>query len=328
MSEKRPTIVDIARLLGVSHSTVSRAFTHPQLLSPRTVELVRTTAADLGYIPNRSAQALSTGRPGVIGLLVPDITNPFFPPMIRAAQRVAERRGISVYIGESDNDPERELALISRFERQVEGFIIASSRLSETALRGATERVRSVLVNRDLAGVPRVLLPAGEELRRAIADFADHRAHGAAGLAAGGRVAYVGGPHRSWSQGERRAAVEEACREHGVPVTVSSCEVGTYRESHRIGEALEVAAGDLVIAFDDVIAHGLFDALTARGLRIPEQVMVLGCDGALPVETSPRLPTVRLAASGAGRRAAEMLLDAADPERVELPASLVRWPLS
>jgi LacI family transcriptional regulator len=175
---RRPTIVDIANELGISHSTVSRAFTQPRRLRPETVERVRAAAAEMGYVPNRSAKALSTGKPGVIGLIVPDITNPFFPPLIRAAQRAAERQDIAVYVGESDNSQERELALIARLERQVEGFVIASSRLSDEALRGVTERTPSVLVNRDLEGVARILLTAGPALTEVITDYAGRSGRG------------------------------------------------------------------------------------------------------------------------------------------------------
>lgn len=317
MSEM-PTIVDIAKALGVSHSTVSRAFTAPHRLRAETVQRVRTKAAEMGYVPNRSAKALSTGRPGVIGVLVPDITNPFFPPMIRAAQRAAERHDVAVYVGESDNDPERELHLLDRFEHEVEGFVIASSRLSEAALLQVTDRVDSVLVNRDIPGVRRILLSAADALCHALADHADSHP---------GRVHYVGGPHRSWSEAERRAAVTDSCAQLGLDLDTHACHSGTYDEGYEIGGLLHPAGGDLVVAFDDVIAHGLFDALSGRGVAIPAEVRMLGCDGALPVRTSPRLPTIRLAAADAGRRAVQMLLGDVDvEERSCLPGQLTAWP--
>jgi LacI family transcriptional regulator len=315
---RRPTIVDIANELGISHSTVSRAFTQPRRLRPETVERVRAAAAEMGYVPNRSAKALSTGKPGVIGLIVPDITNPFFPPLIRAAQRAAERQDIAVYVGESDNSQERELALIARLERQVEGFVIASSRLSDEALRGVTERTPSVLVNRDLEGVARILLTAGPALTEVITDYAGRSP---------GAVRYVGGPHRSWSETERRTAITAACTATGCELTTAFCQLGTYEEARAIGEGILVEPGDLIIGFDDVLAHGLFDALADRGLRVPGDVTIIGCDGALPIQTSPQLPTNKLATATAGRRAVEILLEESDDPVVRKEEGvLTRWP--
>ena len=96
-----PTISVIAKKLGVSRSTVSRAFTRPDLLRPETVERVLAAAEDLSYVPNSVARALSTGHNGIIGLIVPDIANPFFPPLIRAAQAGADQQDFCVLLGDS-----------------------------------------------------------------------------------------------------------------------------------------------------------------------------------------------------------------------------------
>ena len=99
----RSTIQQVARSLGVSPSTVSRAFNAPHLLKEETVSAVVATAERMGYVPNLHARALVTGKTGLIGLIVPDITNPFFPPLVRAAQRAAETRGLSVMIAETNS---------------------------------------------------------------------------------------------------------------------------------------------------------------------------------------------------------------------------------
>src|SRR5690606_20676084 len=96
------TIRDVAAAAAVSRSTVSRAFTRPQLLSPETVRHVLAVAARLGYVGNQAARALSTGRFGNIAVVVPDIANPFFPPLVRSLQLAAEAADLAVFLGDSD----------------------------------------------------------------------------------------------------------------------------------------------------------------------------------------------------------------------------------
>src|SRR5215212_11112853 len=107
-----PTISQVAKAAGVSPATVSRTFNRPELLSHATLKRVRGVAEKLGYVPNQVARALSTGRAGNIALIVPDIANPFFPPLIRAAQAHADRVGYAVFLGDSDEQPEREEVLL------------------------------------------------------------------------------------------------------------------------------------------------------------------------------------------------------------------------
>src|SRR5215470_3528997 len=119
-----PTISDVAKAAGVSTSTVSRAFSRPEMLLEETVAQVRSVATQLGYLPNPMARALSTGRQGNIAIVVPDIANPFFPPLLRAAQTTADAAGFSVFLGDSYEDPARELRLVNKLVMQVEGFIL------------------------------------------------------------------------------------------------------------------------------------------------------------------------------------------------------------
>ena len=92
-------------------------------------------AAEIGYVPNHHARALITGRSGAIGLVLPDVANPFFPPLIRYAQLAAEDYGLAVFVADTAEDTKRELQMIERLSPQVEGLIIASSRLPDRVLR-------------------------------------------------------------------------------------------------------------------------------------------------------------------------------------------------
>lgn len=300
------TIVQVATALGVAPSTVSRAFTRPHLLLPETVARVRETAAEMGYEPNRHARALSTGRTGAIGLVLPDITNPFFPPVVRAAQQAAEEAGLSVLVAESDNDPSRELRRLDQLRPQVEGIVLASSRLSEEQLEQVVRRDRVVLVNRDHPGTARVLIGSGSAVRAAVAHLATSGSR---------RLCYVGGPSRAWSEQERRAAVLDAGTSHGLTVTTHRVESGTYADARALAELLRPDEIDAVIAFDDVVAHGVIDGLAARGIDVPGDVRLIGCDDALPIETHPRLSTIRLPSAQGMRRAVELLLTGDSPLR-------------
>ena len=316
---KAPTIVELAKLLGVAPSTVSRAFTDPGKLLPETVERVRRKASEIGYVPNNHARALITGRSSVVGMIVPDIANPFFPPILRHAQRAAEEQGLSLILADSDGDPERELQLVGRLTPQVEGLVLAASRLPEKSLVTVADRLPTVLVNRDIAGIPRVLVSADRALDEAVAEFTrdGHRS-----------LAYVGGPPESWSNTQRARQVARSAREQGLALAQFDAPGGTYSEGFDVAREVVAAGATSVIAFDDVIAHGLISGFQAAGLSVPLDVSVLGCDDTLTTTTYPPLSSIALDLAGAGRLAVETLSasarqpDAAE-ERIELEGRLV-----
>lgn len=315
MTVARASVVDVARALGVSPSTVSRAFNHPERLRPQTVAAVQEAAERLGYVPNRHAQALITGRTGAIGLIVPDITNPFFPKLVRAAQRTAEQRGLSMFVAETGYDPEKERRQIATMAPQTEGVIVASSRLPDDELRLIAERARVVFINNDAPGLARVLLSSSAALREGIEHLVASGAR---------RLCYVGGPGRSWSEGERRGTVRDAAAARGLETTYLRDESGTYTEARALAAAVLDSGADAVIAFDDVVAHGVLDGLLVERVRVPEEVALLGCDDALPIQTHPRMSTIRLPFSEAVRAAVTLIVaDEIEPDtRIEVAGVL------
>lgn len=296
----RSTIQQVARAVGVSPSTVSRAFNAPHLLRPETVSQVVATAERLGYVPNLHARALVTGKTRLIGLIVPDITNPFFPPLVRAAQRAAEARGLSVMLAETNSVPDRERAHIASLAPHCGGLIIASSRLTPEELRHIAESTRLVLVNNDTSGIARVLVSSSDALAEGIRALTHKGAR---------RFCYVGGPHRSWSESERRSTLEGLSEELGLESNYLRDESGTYLEARDMAAHLDMDV-EAIIAFDDVIACGVLDGLRDRGVAIPDEVALLGCDDALPVQTRPRLSTIRLPAAEGVTEAIRLLTSA------------------
>jgi LacI family transcriptional regulator len=296
-----PTISVIAKELGISRSTVSRAFTKPHLLRPETVERVLAKAESLRYAPNKAARALSTGHNGIIALIVPDIANPFFPPLIRAAQAGADRQDFCVLLGDSAENPDQETRLITRFTPQVDGFVLVSSRLTDTALTTHALRRPLVLINRDIPRIPRVLVDSDTGIMQAVAHLAElgHE-----------RLAYVGGPASSWSDHQRRRGIATARAEHGMEApTMLQAKPATYAGGTAAVEALLASGATAVLAFDDVVAHGILAGLAERGVRVPEDISVIGCDDVFAATTYPPLTTISLGCADAGEIAVSVLLE-------------------
>jgi LacI family transcriptional regulator len=295
-----PTISQVAAVAGVNRSTVSRAFTRPDMLSPETVQKVLAAAQQLGYVPNHTARALSTGRHGNIALIVPDVANPFFPPLIRSAQREMDRLDFCLFLGNSDEDPRQEDKLVGRLSGQVEGLILASSRLPEDRIRTHAAARPLVLINRDVEGIPRVLIDSGSGVREAV----DH-------LAGLGHkiIAYVSGPPTSWSNKQRRAAVRKATDALGIRHVVVSAPVPSYEAGRAAAAQVLRTGATAAIAFDDVTAHGLLAGLGDAGVTVPEAFAVVGCDDVLGAVTQPALTTVSNRSVEAGRTAVSLLFD-------------------
>ena len=295
----RPTMADLASTLGVSKSTVSRAFSRPDLLGSRTVTRIVETAAEIGYVPNRAARALSTGLHGNIAMVVSDISNPFFPPLIRAAQAEADRSEFCVFLGNSDEDPQQEDRLVGRFLSQVEGLVLVASRLDEARIREHAMRCPLVLVNRDVEGIARILIDSGPAVSDAVAHLA--------GLGHE-RLVYVSGPVSSWSDQERRRAVAASAEAHGMTLAICHASKPTYEMGRSLATEVVGTGATATVAFDDVTAQGLMAGLADLGLRVPADMSIVGCDDVLGARTTPPLTTISTASREAGEHAVALLL--------------------
>lgn len=298
-SRASPTIRQVAEASGVSRATVSRAFTRPAMLSAETVRQVKAAADRLGYVPNQVARALSTGRHGNVALIVPDVANPFFPPLIRAAQLRADTAGLCVFLGNSDEDAGREDRLVGRLLGQVEGLVLVSPRMTQERIRLHAARRPIVLVNRDVEGITRVLIDTGPAVSAAMAHLASlgHR-----------RIAYVSGPAASWSNQQRRAAIRREAAARGLETVAVPARRPTY-EAGRLSAAPIVASGaSAAVAFDDLVAQGLIAGLAALGLAVPGAFSVVGCDDVLGETTYPPLTTISARCADAGEIAVDLLL--------------------
>ena len=150
---RRATITDVAAAAGVAPSTVSRAFTRPERVNHRTREHVLAVAEELGYTPNPAARALESGRTNTLALLVPDITNPYFAGVIKGAERAAAAAGLTLVLGDTQENPATEEQLVRRLGPAVDGFVLSASRLPDDELRRAAELNPIALINRATPGV-------------------------------------------------------------------------------------------------------------------------------------------------------------------------------
>lgn len=297
------SLATVATAAGVSQSTASRAFTSPKMLAPATRQRILATATELGYRPNYVGRALATGRTMSLGMVVPDIANPFFPPIIKAAQQTSRSAGYSLMIANGNEDPKEEQRVVERLGQQVDGLILCSPRarlrsIEETAL---TRPV--VLVNRVARDLPSVLVESSD----ALADAVDHL------FDLGHRmIAYVRGPHRSWSNQERLEALAARCRKHGISLVTVGEGVLTRNAGLEAGVAAIQAGATATVAFDDLLAVGVLSALAEQGLKVPDDHSVIGCDDVLSDFTTPRLTSIGGVGTVAGRAAVEMLLQLID----------------
>jgi LacI family transcriptional regulator len=310
-----PTIHDLAQHLGVHKSTVSRAMdpARRHLISTELLQRVEAAARELGYRPNHAAAALSTGRSKTIGVLLPDITNPVFPPILRGIEDALDAEGYFALLANTDS-ARREGAAQAALERmqaqRVEGFLIATAVRDDAWLDGLRKSgARIVLVNRtDGRGeLPAVISDDMLGMRLAV----DH-------LVALGhrRIAHLAGPAALSTGLARRIGFEQALNTHGLKAAaVVECGAYAVAAGHAaMAPLLARRRGKLpftaVVAANDLIALGALQALRERGIGVPETVSVIGHnDMPLLDQVSPPLSSVRIQHYEMGLRAARLLLD-------------------
>lgn len=328
---QKPTLRDVAHAAGVHPATASRAL-NPQtrsLVNADTAKRVMRAAERLGYVPNPIARSLKTARSSTIGLVLPDLTNPLFPPIARGVDDELGAAGYSALIVNTDNDPERERKLVSSLRsRNVEGLVVATARLDHPLLeqlRG--EGVPMVLVNRrteDL-DIPCVIADDTTGVTMAVKHLADlgHQ-----------RIAHIAGPLDTSTGVVRANAFHAAVRDLRLDDDPSLVVEAAYwvEENGAIAMRRLLDAGTeftAVVAGNDLIALGCYDVFAERGISCPEDVSVVGFND-MPFldKLRPPLTSVAVPHHQIGVEAARMLLEIINepdrpPRSVLLPVTLV-----
>ena len=310
----RSTISDIAKEAGVSLATVSRVLNDKaEGVGTETRLRIKEIMERLEYEPSSVARGLATGKSRTVGLVVPDIADPFYPLLIKGAEDELRRRGYGLFLCDSDLDIDKEKEHVRiLLEKSVDGVILDST-LSDCDCQ------LDLLEKR---GVPYVLLDRSIESRASAAGvYADNREgarRAVAYLREGGarRLFFIDGPAGLALSKLRRTGVEDALLESGPAATSLMEAEGDYSlaSGERVVDDLLDASGgevpfDAIFASNDRMAIGALRCLKRRGIRVPEEVEIVGFDDIeLASLVDPPLTTVSQPASEMGRRCAALLL--------------------
>jgi DNA-binding LacI/PurR family transcriptional regulator len=315
------TIRAVASVAGVSPSTVSRALNTPELVNAETRRRVLDSADRLGYRPNRSARSLVLGRTANLGLIVPDIANPFFAPFIKAVQARVRDSDYALFLADTDEDPVTESALAQAMAQQVDGLILCSPRMPAARLRAVGERTAVVVANRLSRTVPSIAMDHGPGIEQAVTHVRalGHR-----------RCAYLAGPRGSWSNRQKLRHFTAACAAQGIRLSVLGPFEPRFSGGYRAADEVLSAGVTAVFAYNDLLALGVMSRLAGRDVAVPGDLSVIGIDD-IPMAsmTSPPLTTVSVPISRVAQASAAMLLSllaAAVPQRpgtAELETRLV-----
>jgi len=312
MIERTVTLRDVAERAGVHPATASRALNPETRLLVRedTARRVLEAAESLGYHPNPVARSLRTRRSNTVGVLIPDLTNPLFPPIVRALEDRLAAAGYVALIGNTDGDGERERLVFRQMRaRHVDGMVLATAHLSDPLL---TEAARAglpvVLMNRMAQdhSLDSVSVDNERGMRMAVAHLAGEGHQ---------RIAHIAGPQEVSTGLSRYRGFMSAMEAHGLeadPDLIVTAKAFSIEEGLRCTRALlERRAGcTAVAAGNDMLAVGCFAALEEAGLNCPADVSVVGFNDMPFIDRlRPPLTTIRFPHYQLGTEAAQLLLE-------------------
>ena len=304
------TIYDIARHVGVSAGTVSRALSRPEKVLPATRERIQQAAAALGYVPNTIARTLKTQRSGKILVTVPDIANPFFAKILQGAEETAQAAGYAVLLGDTQHQPDREERYAQMLRRnEADGLIVLGHRLPPTA-REIVQQLgpRAPVVNGcefdPALGIPSVHIDNAAAARAAMEHLygLGHQ-----------RIAVVGGPPDNPLHQQRLEGAKAAARARGrlrqLILAPGDFSVESGYAAARQLLAQGTGAPTAAFCFSDQMALGVLAACRDLGLGVPHDVSVIGFDDlASSRYLNPPLTTISQPMREIGIRAVKLLL--------------------
>ena len=309
-AKRKVTIRDVADLVDVHHSTVSRALspTKRDQISPAVVQKVEKAAKKLGYYPNIVASSLKQNRSFAIGVLIPDLMNPLFPPIIRGIQDTAEAFGYTVITANTDDEEVKERDALRMMQgRSIEGVIIATARRTDPVVEECIDNdIPFVLVNRTVDRDDVNVVIVDEDFGiRAVLDHLMGMKHTS--------IAHIAGPQHTSTGYHRAKAVADYLRRHNLRTDlVETSDKFTIEEGGRAFRKLLARDNSFtaIVASNDLLALGCMDAMREVGLLVPENISVSGYDDILFLERmNPGLTTVLVPKYEMGSQATKALLD-------------------
>jgi len=322
----RPTLADVARLAGVSVSTASNALTGLRPVGEDARRRVLTAAEELAYEPDRAARSLVSRRSDTVGIVIPDVTNPFFAELGRNLERRLAERGFAAIIGDSDNDVVRQRRYMTAFEsRRVDGLIVVPAIYDdEGELAQVARRTPTVLLDRTTRGWSGSTVSVSQAA--GIEALVDHL------IALGHRhFAFVSGALTASTGHERVVSFTAHLERLGLPQpTVVEAEFTLESGRAAVRELFEGEATQLtaICAADDLLAFAVLEGARRYGIGVPSDVALTGFDD-IPYASfvDPALTTVRQPWAAMSSHAVELLVGQlnghADPESIVLEPELI-----
>ncbi len=318
----RVSIKDVAKVAGVSHSTVSRALAGNPLVSERTRRRIERHAQKLGYTPNALARGLVTQRTCALGVIVTSIADPFVAEVVRGIDQVAGDNGYRVVLGISRNDPAREVNAVKELrESRVDAVIVASSRVGSLYGPHLQEiGVPIVLINSQHPGTFLHSVAVDDMLGAKLAT--QHL------IAQGHRViGHLRGPAGYRATKNRLAGYRKALREAALPFDPGLIQAGDGRVeggAQAITFWEQTPAPTAIFCYNDMTAIGALHALKQRGIRVPQDVSLVGFDDiAFAAYCDPPLTTIRQPMFEMGKRATQMALTLMRDPAIPVPDVII-----
>ena len=294
------TIYDIAKLSGFNPSTVSRALTTPGRINSKTEAKIKAAAKELNYQVNPFARALPTGRTKMIAIIISDITNPVFFNVVRGAEIAAAVEGYTLVIAESQESSTNEAEALQRILPTVDGVVLVTTRLSDEEVQDINRQKPVVLINRKVPGVADVVPSHEEGIADAVRHLADlgHK-----------HIAFLSGPRASWMNSERWTNLMKNAVKAGMTIVEIGPNDPTLEAGRLAVDRIKAAGVTAVFTYNDLMGIGLLREAVAQGIRIPEDLSLIGFDNIFGSDfTSPPLSTVHLDLQQSGKEGVTALM--------------------
>jgi DNA-binding LacI/PurR family transcriptional regulator len=321
------SIYDIARKAGVSPSTVSRALENHPRIGAATRKRIQELAVEMNYVPSTVAKSLATKKTWTIGIVLAGISDPFMGRVVEGVEQVALENGFNVFISTSQNDLQRERAVIETLQkRQVDGVIVISTHLFEHSTRFFEQsKVPVVFINEYSPGRSMHFVGIDDVFGARLA--VEHL------IALGHRrIGYVSVPNRPLSNQQRFKGYQEALGAAGIAIDPALI-FSSHTIEHHVGvgeaslEPLLAAGASAAFCYNDVAAIGLLAACHRHSISVPDDLSIIGFDDIdMAAYTMPQLTTVHQPRFVLGQQAMRMmlaLLDGQEPGNQILPCELV-----
>jgi LacI family transcriptional regulator len=308
ISPHRPSrIKDVAKVAGVSTATVSHVINNTKYVTDKTRESVMRAIKQCNYYPNAQARSLASGRTDMIGVLVSDISNPFFPDLVKSIEMAAFERGYNIILLNTNYDADRA----TDYVRRLIGLKVAGVALMTAEL---DQKLIQELIQKKIHVVSQNFGRVGEHMSSIVIDYAVGVEEAVIHLASLGHkhIVHIAGPNRLNATNVRRDAFLDSVARH-IPNAKTAVYEGDFKFEGGRRAASEILAGDelptAILTANDMMAFGVMKELRGAGLSIPNDISIVGFDDIAFAElTEPPLTTVVLSRIELGRRTVEALM--------------------